>query len=549
MPHPAMASTESRLGFWAATAGVMLAVAFTVWVVEGSLFSDSEDATTIWIAGGLPLAFAVVIWGALHLASGVRAGPGAWWGWPWPGCWWRSPSSRASASGCSSCPLPPCCWLRRSSHRPDAGNRRPWRDGAHPCRRPPSAAIRCATHGRARGIETVDAELVRPGEGPPRARARSPGAAAGRGRRGRRRHGWRRAWPRWRPSSAGGPQGRQRRRNALGKVVAAARSWSTCTSWTGEPRRARGGPVRGPAPLAVPPAADARAPTASCAPRRGARAADPRRRRAGRRARRPAGARPRGPRRQGARADAGEEAIERMRFALGVDDDLRPFYERFRDDPLIGPVVRAGRGCGRPAPRAVRGAGLGGHRAAHRVPARGARSSGGSSARARAAAARAPACATCRRRDARRPAPALLESWTSRAPRAIALVRAAREVARGRVDLRAPDHERGWRRLRRDPRHRLVDDRDPRLARPGPPRPSRPATWPTSSSSAGCAAATRTRAPPRTRSASSSPPTGLGRPARARTLLRSGAGAGRSVESLPRQELVGQRPPRVAQAA
>jgi DNA-3-methyladenine glycosylase II len=30
-----------------------------------------------------------------------------------------------------------------------------------------------------------------------------------------------------------------------------------------------------------------------------------------------------------------------MRFALGVDDDLRPFYDRFRDDPFIGQAVRA----------------------------------------------------------------------------------------------------------------------------------------------------------------------------------------------------------------
>jgi 3-methyladenine DNA glycosylase/8-oxoguanine DNA glycosylase len=30
-----------------------------------------------------------------------------------------------------------------------------------------------------------------------------------------------------------------------------------------------------------------------------------------------------------------------MRFALGVDDDLGAFHERFRADPLIGPVVRA----------------------------------------------------------------------------------------------------------------------------------------------------------------------------------------------------------------
>ena len=38
--------------------------------------------------------------------------------------------------------------------------------------------------------------------------------------------------------------------------------------------------------------------------------------------------------------------IERMRFALGVDDDLRPFHERFRDDPLIGARgARATRRC------------------------------------------------------------------------------------------------------------------------------------------------------------------------------------------------------------
>jgi 3-methyladenine DNA glycosylase/8-oxoguanine DNA glycosylase len=33
-------------------------------------------------------------------------------------------------------------------------------------------------------------------------------------------------------------------------------------------------------------------------------------------------------------------AIERMRFALGVDDDLSEFYRRFRRDPLLGPVLR-----------------------------------------------------------------------------------------------------------------------------------------------------------------------------------------------------------------
>src|SRR6476646_3842232 len=33
-------------------------------------------------------------------------------------------------------------------------------------------------------------------------------------------------------------------------------------------------------------------------------------------------------------------AIERMRFALGVDDDLGEFYRRFRRDPLLGPAIR-----------------------------------------------------------------------------------------------------------------------------------------------------------------------------------------------------------------
>jgi 3-methyladenine DNA glycosylase/8-oxoguanine DNA glycosylase len=33
-------------------------------------------------------------------------------------------------------------------------------------------------------------------------------------------------------------------------------------------------------------------------------------------------------------------AIERMRFAIGVDDDLSEFYRRFRGDPLLGPLLR-----------------------------------------------------------------------------------------------------------------------------------------------------------------------------------------------------------------
>jgi DNA-3-methyladenine glycosylase II len=33
--------------------------------------------------------------------------------------------------------------------------------------------------------------------------------------------------------------------------------------------------------------------------------------------------------------------LARMRFATGVDDDLRPFHDRFRDDPIIGRAVRS----------------------------------------------------------------------------------------------------------------------------------------------------------------------------------------------------------------
>ena len=38
---------------------------------------------------------------------------------------------------------------------------------------------------------------------------------------------------------------------------------------------------------------------------------------------------------------AAAEGIARMRFATGVDDDLRPFHDRFKSDPVIGQAVRA----------------------------------------------------------------------------------------------------------------------------------------------------------------------------------------------------------------
>jgi len=51
-----------------------------------------------------------------------------------------------------------------------------------------------------------------------------------------------------------------------------------------------------------------------------------------------------GPAAVGPRGAAGpaelELAVERMRFALGVDDDMAEFYARFRRDPLLGPLLR-----------------------------------------------------------------------------------------------------------------------------------------------------------------------------------------------------------------
>jgi 3-methyladenine DNA glycosylase/8-oxoguanine DNA glycosylase len=149
--------------------------------------------------------------------------------------------------------------------------------------------------------------------------------------------------------------------------------------------------------------------------------------------------------------DIARRAIARMRFALAVDDDLRPFYDRFRDDPLIGASVRARpwiRVTRRPEPfealawaiteqliEFVRAAAI-----QRRLVRRWGRR-----------------CVRTGLRDVPDAlqisgvAPAELQSCDLSAGRAIALIRCAREVATGRVDLHASDHERGWKRLRRIP--------------------------------------------------------------------------------------------------
>ncbi len=145
--------------------------------------------------------------------------------------------------------------------------------------------------------------------------------------------------------------------------------------------------------------------------------------------------------------EAAEHGLARMRFAVGVDDDLSDFHARFARDPLIGPSVRRRpwlRVWRRPDPFealtfAVCGQLIEAERAAaieRRIIARLGRRCPDSGLRDLPAAAALA-----------RVAPARLQSFDLAAGRAGALLRAAREVAAGRLDLFAGDEERGWRRL------------------------------------------------------------------------------------------------------
>jgi 3-methyladenine DNA glycosylase/8-oxoguanine DNA glycosylase len=152
----------------------------------------------------------------------------------------------------------------------------------------------------------------------------------------------------------------------------------------------------------------------------------------------------------GARAcdrDDAEAAIARMRFALAVDDDLRDFYERFRDDPLIGPSVRR-----RPWLRVQRRP-VAFEALAWAVCEQLIDSPRAAAIERRIVRALGPRCTASGLRDVPSAAalggcaPARLESFGLAGRRAVALVRVAREVAAGRVDLDGPDHEQAWRRL------------------------------------------------------------------------------------------------------
>ena len=153
----------------------------------------------------------------------------------------------------------------------------------------------------------------------------------------------------------------------------------------------------------------------------------------------------------GARAStrkAAERGIERVRFALGIDQDVSGFYERFRRDPVIGASVRASPGlrvAGKPDPFealawAICEQLIEFERAAE--------------IQRRLVFRFGRRCAWAGLSDAPSAlvlaglAPATLESMGLSTARAHTLVRVAREVASGRVDLLDPAQlERGWRRL------------------------------------------------------------------------------------------------------
>jgi 3-methyladenine DNA glycosylase/8-oxoguanine DNA glycosylase len=159
----------------------------------------------------------------------------------------------------------------------------------------------------------------------------------------------------------------------------------------------------------------------------------------------------------GARSEselASRDAIARTRRALGVDLDLRRFHSLFKNDPWIGRAVRANPAV-RPAGRPIAFESLAWavteqlieyERAAaiqRRMVAALGRHDRRSELRDSPTAARLAATA-----------PARFEAMDLAGKRALAMIKVAREVACGRVNLESPDpdeQERGWARLRRIP--------------------------------------------------------------------------------------------------
>lgn len=155
-------------------------------------------------------------------------------------------------------------------------------------------------------------------------------------------------------------------------------------------------------------------------------------------------------------AQAARYGIERMRFALGVDEDLSVFQSEFARDPLIGRSIRERpwlRPTRRPEPFEALAWAICEQLIEYERAA---------AIQRRIVASMGPRWAAwegCERplRDVPAPvafagaAPARLESFDLVGSRARLLVRVAREVVKGRLDLYDVDHARAWQRLRAIP--------------------------------------------------------------------------------------------------
>jgi len=147
--------------------------------------------------------------------------------------------------------------------------------------------------------------------------------------------------------------------------------------------------------------------------------------------------------------DAASAGVDRMRFALGLDHDLSEFQRMFRRDPLIGAAIRR-RPWLRPRRRPEPFEALAWAICEQLIE------SGRAFAIQRKLVRRFGRESECRTlRDAPGAeliagrSPAELEACGLAGKRAIAMVRAAREVASGRAALTA--HEPSWKRLRSIP--------------------------------------------------------------------------------------------------
>jgi 3-methyladenine DNA glycosylase/8-oxoguanine DNA glycosylase len=151
------------------------------------------------------------------------------------------------------------------------------------------------------------------------------------------------------------------------------------------------------------------------------------------------------------RRDAAEAGLARLRFAVGVDDDLTEFIREFQHDPWIGTSIRRAPWL-RPSRRALAFEAL-----AWAICEQLIEFERATAIERRIVYRLGRRCPRTGLRDLPDPAaiagcaPARFQSFDLALSRAIALCRCAHEVATGRLDLDGSDHERGWARLRRIP--------------------------------------------------------------------------------------------------